>query len=104
MYVYFSLLYIYFFFFFKQRTAYELRISDWSSDVCSSDLPQGLLLVPDLDKLAPPGPHGFHVHAKGSCGPGPGDDGKPAAGIAAGGHYDPRHTGKHLGQIGRAHV
>src|SRR3546814_2783432 len=26
-------------FFFKQKTAYEVRISDWSSDVCSSDLP-----------------------------------------------------------------
>src|SRR3546814_7446591 len=30
-----------FFFFFKQKTAYEMRISDWSSDVCSSDLPAG---------------------------------------------------------------
>src|SRR3546814_9046478 len=29
---------IFFFFFFKQKTAYEMRISDWSSDVCSSDL------------------------------------------------------------------
>src|SRR3546814_6822112 len=29
-------------FFFKQKTAYEMRISDWSSDVCSSDLPGGL--------------------------------------------------------------
>src|SRR3546814_4001311 len=29
---------LYFFFFFKQKTAYEMRISDWSSDVCSSDL------------------------------------------------------------------
>src|SRR3546814_9487641 len=28
------------FFFFKQKTAYEMRISDWSSDVCSSDLPR----------------------------------------------------------------
>src|SRR3546814_4837982 len=28
------------FFFFKQKTAYEMRISDWSSDVCSSDLAQ----------------------------------------------------------------
>src|SRR3546814_1778103 len=28
-------------FFFKQKTAYEMRISDWSSDVCSSDLPDG---------------------------------------------------------------
>src|SRR3546814_15859494 len=35
------LLYVYLlmlFFFFKQKTAYEMRISDWSSDVCSSDL------------------------------------------------------------------
>src|SRR3546814_1089841 len=33
-------LYLFFgvFFFFKQKTAYEMRISDWSSDVCSSDL------------------------------------------------------------------
>src|SRR3546814_6358394 len=32
-----------FFFFFKQKTAYEMRISDWSSDVCSSDLALSLL-------------------------------------------------------------
>src|SRR3546814_1495683 len=32
-----------FFFFFKQKTAYEMRISDWSSDVCSSDLGQNLV-------------------------------------------------------------
>src|SRR3546814_6742592 len=31
-----------FFFFFKQKTAYEMRISDWSSDVCSSDLTVGV--------------------------------------------------------------
>src|SRR3546814_17306331 len=31
-----------FFFFFKQKTAYEMRISDWSSDVCSSDLVEAL--------------------------------------------------------------
>src|SRR3546814_17197858 len=30
--------YVVIFFFFKQKTAYEMRISDWSSDVCSSDL------------------------------------------------------------------
>src|SRR3546814_10520609 len=35
------------FVFFKQKTAYEMRISDWSSDVCSSDL----LLVPVLSGL-----------------------------------------------------
>src|SRR3546814_7185819 len=33
------------FFFFKQKTAYEMRISDWSSDVCSSDHPRVLALV-----------------------------------------------------------
>src|SRR3546814_3666981 len=32
---------VYKFFFFKQKTAYEMRISDWSSDVCSSDLVVG---------------------------------------------------------------
>src|SRR3546814_20008298 len=31
-------MFLFLFFFFKQKTAYEMRISDWSSDVCSSDL------------------------------------------------------------------
>src|SRR3546814_10794254 len=34
---------VYCFFFFKQKTAYEMRIGDWSSDVCSSDLTLTLL-------------------------------------------------------------
>src|SRR3546814_20006827 len=33
------------FLFFKQKTAYEMRISDWSSDVCSSDLPLHVALA-----------------------------------------------------------
>src|SRR3546814_2364134 len=42
------------FFFFKQKTAYEMRISDWSSDVCSSDLvDRGLMIAPV--GVAPPG-------------------------------------------------
>src|SRR3546814_1164264 len=42
------------FFFFKQKTAYEMRISDWSSDVCSSDLPAPLdeRLTARIQKLA----------------------------------------------------
>src|SRR3546814_5469067 len=40
MVLYSSLLAMCCFFFFKQKTAYEMRISDWSSDVCSSDLVQ----------------------------------------------------------------
>src|SRR3546814_8732813 len=48
---------VYVFFFFKQKTAYELRISDWSSDVCSSDLaigevPPGHCRNARLQKLA----------------------------------------------------
>src|SRR3546814_8870966 len=34
---------VFIFFFFKQKTAYEMRISDWSSDVCSSDLDRQIL-------------------------------------------------------------
>src|SRR3546814_11956238 len=37
--MFFVMIFFLCFFFFKQKTAYELRISDWSSDVCSSDLP-----------------------------------------------------------------
>src|SRR3546814_2194457 len=40
------------FFFFKQKTAYEMRISDWSSDVCSSDLPSLHLRELDLSSNA----------------------------------------------------
>src|SRR3546814_1255688 len=50
------------FFFFKQKTAYEMRISDWSSDVCSSDLTghgaaraRWLLQRPHAHRHAPPG-------------------------------------------------
>src|SRR3546814_5258587 len=39
---------MFFFFFFKQKTAYEMRISDWSSDVCSSDLT--MRFVPSYNK------------------------------------------------------
>src|SRR3546814_2956223 len=45
-----DILWLYFvlivFFFFKQKTAYEMRISEWSSDVCSSDLADAGLLTP----------------------------------------------------------
>src|SRR3546814_9414701 len=38
-------MYCMYFFFFKQKTAYEMRISDWSSDVCSSDLDIGVVML-----------------------------------------------------------
>src|SRR3546814_8519863 len=45
------------FFFFKQKTAYDMRISDWSSDVCSSDLKEFGLFIEDnaKDVLDPAG-------------------------------------------------
>src|SRR3546814_2721214 len=51
MYIYSSVIGLsYIFFFFKQKTAYEMRISDWSSDVCSSDL-AGVKIDADAAKL-----------------------------------------------------
>src|SRR3546814_16625703 len=44
-------------FFFKQKTAYDMRISDWSSDVCSSDLAEALGDLVEAHVLAP-------VHAR----------------------------------------
>src|SRR3546814_2531190 len=41
-----------YFFFFKQKTAYEMRISDWSSDVCSSDLKLLAFVRPSARQLA----------------------------------------------------
>ncbi|MDR9889921.1 superoxide dismutase [Cu-Zn] SodC [Pseudenterobacter timonensis] len=63
---------------------------------------KGLEFAPDL-KAIPPGEHGFHVHAKGSCQPAM-KEGKPAAAEAAGGHLDPHNTGKHEGPEGMGHT
>jgi superoxide dismutase, Cu-Zn family len=67
-----------------------------------SDSDGGLRISPQLAGL-PPGDHGFHVHVNPNCGPGAGPNGQPAAGMAAGGHFDPAHTGKHLGPDGDGH-
>src|SRR3546814_2251420 len=65
-----------FVFFFKQKTAYEMRISDWSSDVCSSDL--SLPHPPSPAKLPP---SRGQKRGAAPCGPAPGmapADGGPA--------------------------
>src|SRR3546814_13497070 len=51
---------VYFVFFYKQKTAYEVRISDWSSDVCSADLPQQ-----NHRPKCQPAAHGVHHHGAG---------------------------------------
>lgn len=59
------------------------------------DTRYGLFIAPGLSGL-PPGIHGFHVHENPACRP-TAPDGKTGAGLAAGSHYDPARTGKHLG-------
>src|SRR3546814_4911630 len=84
------------FFFYKQKTAYEMRISDWSSDVCSSDLLQSergsLRIVVALDATAAGEMLGVH----------PEGDAEGALVQHDGGHL--RGIGQHglEGQIGRA--
>jgi len=55
--------------------------------IIATDSKYGLLLLPSLHGLTP-GYHGFHLHTKPSC---------ANSGKAAGGHWDPKQTGKHLG-------
>src|SRR3546814_9971823 len=94
------------FFFFKQKTAYEMRISDWSSDVCSSDLAavggewfDGLRGVERRGAGAGPRQRAAGRErrrdrpAAGGAGPGGGGDPDPAGS---------RHAGP--SEIGRAHV
>jgi len=70
--------------------------------IVAKDTLQGLLLTPDLKQIGQPaGPRGFHLHEKPDCSTGPGADGRPAAAMAAGGHYDPMKTGKHHGPHAR---
>src|SRR3546814_10396455 len=80
-----------FFFFFKQKTAYEMRISDWSSDVCSSDLDaleRQADLVEQPEHFLDVGGIGSAVHHDHRC--------APIAGLYAHTAADP--TGCHPGQ------
>jgi superoxide dismutase, Cu-Zn family len=61
------------------------------------DSKNGLRIMPNLTGL-PPGSHGFHVHMISDCGPAE-QNGKKAAGMAAGTHFDPHGTGKHRGPL-----
>jgi len=56
--------------------------------VTVSETPYGLLFTPNLHGISTQGVHGFHVHEHPSC---------DNNGTAAGGHLDPKKTGKHLG-------
>ena len=70
--------------------------------VVLADSPKGLVITPSLSGLKA-GDHGFHVHQNPNCGPAE-KDGKMGAGLAAGGHYDPKDTKKHAGPKGHGHL
>jgi Cu-Zn family superoxide dismutase len=73
-----------------------------SGRIEAEDTPYGLLLTPALSGLTA-GVHGFHVHETPSCEPAE-KDGKPVAGLAAGGHYDPAQTNVHKGPYADGHL
>lgn len=64
--------------------------------------PYGVLFTPALTGL-PSGIHGFHMHENPSCAPKE-QNGKMVPALAAGGHFDPSKTGKHLGPWGEGHL
>jgi Cu-Zn family superoxide dismutase len=68
-----------------------------------TDTPAGAKIAYDLHGL-PPGAHGLHVHANGSCQPGPNVEGKLIPAGAAGGHFDPAGTKMHMGPMGGGHA
>jgi Cu-Zn family superoxide dismutase len=70
--------------------------------VTISETKYGLVFTPSLHGL-PSGLHGFHVHENGSCAAGE-KDGKPVAGLAAGGHYDPASSKRHGLPWGDGHL
>ena len=76
---------------------------EYVGKVYFKDSDKGLVIVPRLKGL-PPGDHGFHVHEKRNCAAHKNTDGKMVPGLAAGGHYDPQKTGKHLGPDGDGHL
>ena len=63
--------------------------------ITATESPYGVVLTPALQGLNP-GAYGFHMHENPRCIPAE-KDGKAVAGLAAGGHFDPAKTGKHLG-------
>lgn len=78
----------------------EIGPTDPVGTITFEDSKKGLVVKTDLWGL-PPGPHGFHVHQNPSC-QGAMRESIAEPGGAAGGHYDPNATSKHLGPQNKA--
>jgi Cu-Zn family superoxide dismutase len=72
-----------------------------AGSITISETADGIELATNLKGL-PPGEHGFHLHEHGSCATAD-KEGKPTAGQAAGGHFDPDATKLHKGPAGGGH-
>src|SRR3546814_5805484 len=83
----------FFVFFFKQKTAYEMRISDWSSDVCSSDLIGANFVLDWLQAVRLGVVLGGHQHGRGAVGERRGGGGGDAA-VGGEGRSEERRVGK----------
>ena len=70
--------------------------------VAARDTDKGLQMFPELRGLSV-GEHGFHLHEGNSCDAALNSEGISVAGLAAGGHWDPDGTGKHLGPYELGH-
>lgn len=77
-------------------------VGDILGTIVFQDTARGLRIMPNLSVLTE-GQHGFHVHEHPDCS-NMEKDGKHVAGLAAGGHYDPAKTGRHLGPDGDGHL
>lgn len=86
----------------------EMKAVDANGDgaavgtITASQNRYGVVFTPQLSALAP-GVHGFHVHENANCAPKE-KDGKPVAALGAGGHFDPKKTGRHEGPWGNGHL
>lgn len=84
------------------QAATEQGAGQAAGTITVSDTAYGALFTPQLRGLTP-GLHGFHVHENGQCGPAM-KDGKMVPGLAAGGHFDPSGSGRHLGPYADGHL
>ena len=88
----------------KSVTVYKIDASGLGEAIGTlalRDTAKGLSITPKLSGLTP-GQHGFHIHQNPSCAPGNGPNNQPAAGLAAGGHFDPKDTKMHHGPANAA--